>query len=107
MTKEDVQRTYDGAGRVSVVHMFGSDGLRVNGRVFTMFVGDDMVAKVPARRATELVDAGLADRFDPGHGRVMREWVRVTPESRLEWRELASEAYAYVGRLSDRRRPSR
>jgi hypothetical protein len=31
--------------------------------------------KLPRERVDELVEAGAGHRFDPGHGRLMKEWV--------------------------------
>ena len=52
--------------------------------------------KLPAARCTELVEQGVARRFDKGDGRPLREWVAV-PEARAErWEELAREARTFV-----------
>jgi hypothetical protein len=47
----------------------------------------------------ELVSAGESKRFDPGHGRLMREWI-VVGEGAGDWVELAKEAYHYVKRVN-------
>ena len=33
----------------------------------------------------------------PGHGRLMKEWLAVSPKSKLDWLALAKEALAFVG----------
>jgi hypothetical protein len=58
------------------------------------------VVKLPRRRVDELVAAGDGDRFDPGHGRLMREWLALGPGSSLDWVGLASEAMEFVGSRS-------
>ncbi len=78
--------------------MFGAEGLKINGKVFAMLVKGELVIKLPAARCAELISAGRAARFDPGHGRQMREWVQV-PLGTLDWIDLASEARHFVGRL--------
>ena len=56
----------------------------------------ELVLKLPAARCTELVEEGVARRFDKGDGRPLREWVAV-PEARADrWEELAREARAFV-----------
>ena len=55
-----------------------------------------LVVKLPKSRVDALVDAGIGERFDPGHGRVMKEWLVVT-DTRARWRELATEAHDFVG----------
>lgn len=72
-----------------------SYGLKVNGKIFAMFGRGKFVAKLPKQRVDELVSGGIGERFDPGHGRLMKEWIAI--ESRPEtWLELAKEAYKFV-----------
>ena len=78
---------------------FGSNGLRVNGKVFAMMSQGTLDVKLPKSRVDALVDAGIGERFDPGHGRVMKEWLMVT-DPRARWRELAIEAHDFVGGMS-------
>ena len=78
---------------------FGSSpGLRVDGKVFAMLVRDQLIVKLPRSRVDELVGAGRAERFDPGHGRVMKEWAAVPVTHAGEWAGLVDDALAYVGR---------
>jgi TfoX/Sxy family transcriptional regulator of competence genes len=76
--------------------MFGSTGLRVNGKVFAMLVKGALVAKLPAGRCSALVEAGKAQLFDPGHGRLMKEWIQTTDGTAAHWRKLAEEAFEFV-----------
>lgn len=79
---------------------FGSTGLKVNGKLFTfMSSKGKFVAKLPPNRVQELVSQGIGDYFDPGHGRLMREWIAVTP-SLFDLVELAREACQYVGKAT-------
>jgi hypothetical protein len=81
--------------QVCDARMFGSVGLKVGSKVFAMLVKDQLVVKLPRDRVRTLVDAGVATTFDPGHGKLMREWVSV-PTGRQDWRSLAREAKAFV-----------
>lgn len=78
---------------------FGSNGLRVNGRVFAMLSGEKrLIVKLPRERVDALVDAGDGERFDPRrNGRVMREWILMKQSSRADWLQLAREALDFVG----------
>lgn len=76
---------------VSRGRMFGSDGLKFAGKVFAMEVKGRLVVKLPAERVDELVAAG-AERFDPGHGRLMRQWASVSAAGTADWLGLAREA---------------
>jgi hypothetical protein len=75
---------------------FGASGLKVEGKLFAMLVGADLVVKLPRQRVDELVASGTGGRFDPGHGRVMKEWATVAPSHAIEWERLAEEALAFV-----------
>jgi TfoX/Sxy family transcriptional regulator of competence genes len=59
---------------VARTRMFGSDGLKAAGKVFAIATRGKVVLKLPKARVDELVSAG-ARRFEPGMGRVMKEWV--------------------------------
>lgn len=82
---------------VSRGKMMSSYGLRVNGKIFAMFGRGKFVAKLPKKRVDELVSGGKGERFDPGHGRLMKEWVAIGA-GRANWVELAKEAYHFVKR---------
>ena len=51
--------------------------------------------KLPKERVATLVEEGVGAPFDPGHGRLMKEWLTVT-NSRASWAELAKEAHEFV-----------
>ncbi|MBB3036996.1 TfoX/Sxy family protein [Hoyosella altamirensis] len=90
---------------VTLGTMFRSPGLRVEGKVFA-FLGSngELIVKLPKARAAELVDEGTAEAVVMGK-RTMREWIVLPAEgdsaSTLAlWRDLAYEAYRFVGALS-------
>jgi TfoX/Sxy family transcriptional regulator of competence genes len=80
------------ASSVEVGKMFGSIALKAHGKVFAMLVKGSMVVKLPADRAQFLVSSGKASPFDPGHGRVMKEWVTIAPSKAASWAQFAAEA---------------
>jgi hypothetical protein len=85
--------------RVTIGTGFGaSRGLRVNDRIFAIFMDDGLTLKLPAARVDALVAAGHATRFDGGKGRPMREWVTIRAARSGEWDALADEALAFVAR---------
>ena len=76
---------------------FGASGLRVRGKIFAMLSsGSAFVVKLPSARVDALVASGDGERFNPGHGRLMKEWVAIAPTSAKEWLPLAREAMAFV-----------
>jgi len=75
---------------------FGSGALKVNGKIFAMMTPRaEFVVKIPKARVDELVKQGVGERFEPGPGRVMKEWIALDrhPE---HWTGLAEEAYQFV-----------
>lgn len=72
-----------------------SYGLKVKGKIFAMFGRGKFVAKLPRHRVNELVSGGIGERFDPGHGRLMKEWIAIEAHKE-SWLELAKEAYKFV-----------
>src|SRR3954469_23362054 len=81
---------------VGLGRMFSSNSvLNVNGKIFAMFVKGSFVAKLPKGRVAALVSTGAGEYFDPGHGRLMKEWVTVA-DTTAPWVALAREAHAFV-----------
>jgi TfoX/Sxy family transcriptional regulator of competence genes len=74
---------------------FGSNGLKVNGKLFALFTQDTLVVKLPKDRVAELVASAIGKPFDPGHGRMMKEWLTVT-SPKASWVALAKEAHAFA-----------
>lgn len=74
---------------------FGTNGLKVNGRIFAMLVRGALVVKLPRERVETLVGSGKAERFDPGRGKLMKEWATLRG-SEEEWLDLAREAHQFV-----------
>jgi hypothetical protein len=86
-----VTRDLDGRG-------FGRGALKVDGKIFAMVSSrGELVVKLSADRAAELVRSEKGEPFTAGRGRPMREWlvVRVAPGAQVV--PLAREARAYVG----------
>lgn len=80
---------------------FGSSALRVKDKIFAMVSSKgSFVVKLPQERVDELLASGSGKRFDPGHGRLMREWIELDPGSQNSWIALAKEAKSFVAKRS-------
>jgi hypothetical protein len=77
---------------------FGATSLKTDGKIFAMLVKERLVVKLPAARVEELVEAGVGERFDPGHGRIQKEWLSVAGDDPGEWLSLATESEAFVAK---------
>lgn len=75
---------------------FGASALKVHDKIFAMLAKGRLVVKLPRQRVDVLIASGEGERFDPGHGRVMKEWLSLEPGSDVEWLSLAREAMDFV-----------
>ena len=82
---------------------FGASALKVGGKIFAMLSNDELVVKLPRSRVADLVASGTGRPFDPGHGRVMKEWATIAPGQSAAWPELAEEAREFVSGARPRR----
>ena len=73
-----------------------SEGLRINGKIYAMLVRDELVVKLPKDRVDELVASGVAQRFDAGRGRPMKEWASVSVAASRRWPRLVKDAKTFV-----------
>jgi hypothetical protein len=72
---------------------FGSKGLKVARKLFAFRSSRGaLVVKLSKERAGALVAAGTGEFYDPGHGRLMKEWIAVGPRASRLWLRLAREA---------------
>jgi hypothetical protein len=75
---------------------FGKNGLKTKGgKLFALFTQGTLVVKLPKERVVALVEQGVGKPFDPGHGRLTKEWLTVT-SAKASWVELAREAFAFM-----------
>jgi TfoX/Sxy family transcriptional regulator of competence genes len=72
---------------------FGSGTLKVNNRIFALLSREQLVVKLPRKRADELVATGVGQHYNPGHGRLQKEWLSVESG---DWETLAREALTFV-----------
>jgi hypothetical protein len=75
---------------------FGATSLKTNGKIFAMLVHDRLVVKLPAGRVEALVEDGRGRHFDPGHGRIQREWLDLDSDEFDTWVALATESESFV-----------
>jgi len=77
---------------------FGSTSLKTGGKIFAMLLKERLVVKLPTARVEELVAEGVGERFDPGHGRIQKEWLSAHGSDPERWHALATESEAFVAR---------
>ena len=74
-----------------------SEGLRIDRKIYAMLVNGELVVKLPKDRVDELVGGDVGHRFEPGTGRVMKEWLSVPTAASRRWSALVEEAKVFVG----------
>src|SRR5438093_3592673 len=72
--------------------MFGMPTLKVGGKAFAGAREGGLVFKLPANEVEATLKLKGTERFDPGMGRPMREWVVVPSSQSRHWRPLAERA---------------
>jgi hypothetical protein len=76
---------------------FGSKGLKVARKLFAFHSSKGrLVVKLPADRVEALVSEGNGERFDPGHGRLMKEWLAVGLARKTLWLRLLKEGLEFA-----------
>ena len=88
--------TYGADESLGARRAFGATSLKANGKIFAMLVKDKLVVKLPRKRVDELVDAGVGERFDPGHGRIQKQWLSIFSQEPGEWLDLATQSEEFV-----------
>lgn len=105
MTKPPaVQELFDEvAGRLAAADasvdqgkMMNAVGLKTSGKFFAMVAKGELVVKLPRERVDELVAGRTGRRFDPGHGRLMKEWVTLRPRDATTCAAYVEEARRFV-----------
>ncbi|ONI64649.1 hypothetical protein CSIV_07880 [Microbacterium sp. CSI-V] len=80
--------------------MFGTEGVRVRGKVFAFVAHEgSLVVKLPEQRIGELTADGVAAPMIM-RGRPLREWAEVSPDAGETWAALIDEAHRFVDEIT-------
>lgn len=82
--------------------MLNASGLKTAGKFYAFATKDDVIVKLPARRANELVAGGEGQPCSPGKGRPMKEWVRLAPADEEACAAYVLEARTFVAAQAGR-----
>ena len=76
------------------------ESLKTMRKMFAMFQKGKYVVKLPKERVTELISSGEGKPYDPGNGKIMKEWVIIPEEHSDKWIAYASEAKQFAKTLA-------
>jgi hypothetical protein len=76
------------------------ESLKTRKKMFAMLSKGNYVVKLPKERVNKLLNSGEGLPYDPGNGRIMKEWVIIPIEHSDKWIEYASEAKAFAKTLA-------
>jgi hypothetical protein len=76
------------------------ESLKISRKMFTMFSKGNYIVKLPKERVEELIGSGVGLPYDPGNGKIMKEWVIISENSMDQWIEYASEAKDFAKTLA-------
>jgi len=75
----------------------GAQGLKVGDQMFAMFSRGDLLLKLPPERVEALVAAGRGLPYDPGTGKVLKNYLLVPAARKNSWIRLCKEAAEAAG----------
>lgn len=76
------------------------ESLKTRKKMFAMFSRGNYVVKLPKERVKELLGSGDGLPYDPGNGKIMKEWVIIPIEHSDKWINYASEAKEFAKTLA-------
>ena len=76
------------------------ESLKTRKKMFAMFSYGNYVVKLPKKRVEELISSGDGLPYDPGNGKIMKEWVIIPEEYANKWIDYASEAKTFAKTLA-------
>jgi hypothetical protein len=83
---------------------FGSNALRINGKIYAALTRSHrLLLKLPPARTAELLAAKRAQHFESG-GRVMNGWITLAAADAELWISLSNEARKFVSTETKRKR---
>jgi hypothetical protein len=77
------------------------ESLKTKKKMFVMFNKQgNYVVKLPKERVTELINSGVGNPYDPGNGKIMKEWVIIPAKYTDKWIEFAEEGKNFAKTLA-------
>jgi hypothetical protein len=72
------------------------ESLKIKRKMFAFLNKGNITVKLPKERVTELLESGEGLPYDPGNGKIMKEWVTIPLESSDKWTAFAKEGMKFA-----------
>jgi hypothetical protein len=77
------------------------ESLKIKRKMFAFPAKDgNLTVKLPKERVTELLTSGEGLPYDPGNGKIMKEWVIIPLKYSDKWMDYAKEAMKFAETLA-------
>ena len=76
------------------------ESLKIRKKMFAMLNKGRYIVKLPKERVEKLLNSGNGLPYDPGNGKIMKEWVIIPEDYPDKWIEYASEAKEFAKTLT-------
>ena len=76
------------------------ESLKINKKMFAMLSKGNIVVKLPKERVEELLENKIGNPYDPGNGKIMKEWVILNLHDFNELKEYFTEARDFAKSLA-------
>ena len=92
-----VKAHFESVAGVTVNAGRGAQGLKVGNKMFAMFSKGDLLLKMPPERVAAIIAAGRGLPYDPGTGKVLKNYVLIPASNKRSWIKLCEEATEEAG----------
>ena len=82
LKKEDVQKQ--------------GEALKIKKKMFAFLNMGNMTVKLPKERVSELLSSGEGLPYDPGNGKIMKEWVIIPLKDSDKWFDYVKEGMRFA-----------
>lgn len=72
------------------------ESLKIKRKMFVFLNKENITVKLPKKRVSELLESGEGLPYDPGSGKIMKEWVTIPLESSDKWTAFVKEGMKFA-----------
>jgi hypothetical protein len=72
------------------------EALKIKRKMFVFLNKENITVKLPKERVTELLESGEGLPYDPGNGKIMKEWVTIPLKDSSKWIAYVKEGMKFA-----------